>query len=166
MVISYATEANLFIKDLNQSPFNVGRRIELEDFTLTQLIDLNRRYRAPLRSANEVEQLQACIAGQPFLARRALDLLVTGQYHLSTLLTQADRDDGPFGDHLKRLLVSLSRLPAVLAYLRSLLTGAAPNDEESYFRLLAAGVIRHTSSGEIVFRCTLYQRYLTQHLKP
>ena len=129
-------------------------------------MDLNGRYGLPLRSASEVEQLHRCIAGQPFLARRALDLLATGQYDTITLLARADRDDGPFGDHLKRLLVSLSRLPAVTAYLRSLLNGVPPDDEESYFRLLAAGVICHTSSGEIVFLCALYKRYLTQHLKP
>ena len=33
LAIAYATEAHLFITDLNQSPFNVGTRLTLEDFT-------------------------------------------------------------------------------------------------------------------------------------
>src|SRR5712691_6279172 len=53
VVIAYATEAHLFIQDLNQSPFNVGRRLDLEDFNLQQTIDLNGRYAGPLRSYAE-----------------------------------------------------------------------------------------------------------------
>src|SRR6185369_11889429 len=37
--IAYATEAHLFISDLNQSPFNVGTRLTLEDFTGEQLAE-------------------------------------------------------------------------------------------------------------------------------
>jgi serine/threonine protein kinase len=43
LAIAYATEAHLFITDLNQSPFNVGTRLQLEDFTLAQIADLNER---------------------------------------------------------------------------------------------------------------------------
>ncbi|HWD39266.1 MAG TPA: AAA-like domain-containing protein, partial [Fimbriimonas sp.] len=34
VVIAYATEAHLFIRDLNQSPFNVGRHLLLQPFNL------------------------------------------------------------------------------------------------------------------------------------
>jgi len=44
MAIAYATEAHLFITDVNQSPFNVGTRLTVEDFTLSQVADLNERY--------------------------------------------------------------------------------------------------------------------------
>src|SRR5205085_2722820 len=33
LAIAYSTEAHLFITDVNQSPFNVGTRLALEDFT-------------------------------------------------------------------------------------------------------------------------------------
>ena len=46
LAIAYATEAHLFITDLNQSPFNVGTRIILEDFTLEQITELNHRWRS------------------------------------------------------------------------------------------------------------------------
>ena len=36
------------IDDLNQSPFNVGEVLELRDFSLDQLQDLNQRHGAPL----------------------------------------------------------------------------------------------------------------------
>src|SRR5205814_806452 len=37
MAIAYATEAHLFITDINQSPFNVGTRVALSDFTVEQV---------------------------------------------------------------------------------------------------------------------------------
>src|SRR5207244_2395389 len=48
LAIAYATEAHLFITDLNQSPFNVGTRLTLEDFVLGEVAELNRRYDSPL----------------------------------------------------------------------------------------------------------------------
>ena len=42
LAIAYATEAHLFIKDLNQSPFNVGTLVSLSDLTFDELEELNR----------------------------------------------------------------------------------------------------------------------------
>ena len=48
LAIAYATEAHLFITDVNQSPFNVGTRLTLEEFTFEQVEDLNQRHGSPL----------------------------------------------------------------------------------------------------------------------
>jgi class 3 adenylate cyclase/predicted Ser/Thr protein kinase len=164
VIIAYATEAHLFIEDLNQSPFNVGRRLELADFDLAQTADLNRRYREPLRSHAEVEALYGLIGGQPYLTRRALDVIATEEYGFAALMQRADSDEGPFQDHLKRTLAAVSRLPAVLGYARAVLEGGARPSDDAYHRLLEAGVIRQSREGETVFRCELYQRYLRKHL--
>ena len=73
LAIAYATEAHLFITDLNQSPFNVGTRLSLEDFTLQQVGELNGKYGAPLKNEAEIERFYALVGGQPYLARRGLD---------------------------------------------------------------------------------------------
>src|SRR5262245_46874020 len=49
LALAYATESHLFITDLNQSPFNVGLQLTLEDFTIAHVVELNRRYAEPLR---------------------------------------------------------------------------------------------------------------------
>ena len=164
VVIAYATEAHLFIQDLNQSPFNVGRRLNLEDFNLQQTIDLNGRYGGPLSSYAETESLYALIGGQPFLTRAALDALAAHRETLATLLERADSDDGPFNDHLKRILISVSRLPEVSDYAQTVLAGTALPHQDAYYRLLSAGIVRQNSAGEIVFRCALYRRYLQRLL--
>src|SRR5207247_2705066 len=40
LAIAYATEAHLFISDVNQSPFKVGTRMTLADFTSAHVSDL------------------------------------------------------------------------------------------------------------------------------
>jgi hypothetical protein len=165
VVIGYATEAHLFIQDLNQSPFNVGRRIDIEDFNLQQLVDLNNRYGGPLKSYAEVEQLQDLIGGQPFLTRRALDVLARGKMTLSDLVAQADQEDGPFGDHLKRILISVTRFEPVERAMKEALRSGAVSETDSFYRLAASGVVKKAEGGAVVPRCSLYLRYLSAHLK-
>src|SRR5207249_4543662 len=56
LALAYATEAHLFISDLNQSPFNVGTRLQLSDFDAVEIAELNERYSTPLRSAQDRER--------------------------------------------------------------------------------------------------------------
>jgi hypothetical protein len=164
VVISYATEAHLFIRDLNQSPFNVGRHLQLQGFDLNQMEELNRRYGTPLVSPGEVQVLRALIAGQPFLTRRALDVVKRGVMDFPTLVAQADQDEGPFGDHLKRILVSVSQMPEVLDALRASLESPQLKDADGFHRLLAAGVVYQSGDNKVDFSCELYRRYLRTHL--
>ncbi len=164
VVIGYATEAHLFIQDLNQSPFNVGRQLELGNFSVQHLEDLNRRYGFPLSSRDEIVQLHELVGGQPFLTRRAYDVLSRKVMDFTTLMATADRDDGPFGDHLKRILISVSQLPSVLDALRNSLSNPELRDTDGYHRLLAAGIVNQTGDRSVRLRCELYRRYLSQHL--
>lgn len=162
VVIGYATEAHLFIQELNQSPFNVGRQLPLQSFTLTETEDLNQRYQSPVQS-EQVEQLWRLISGQPFLTRRALDVLARGEIDFPMLLLKATEDDGPFGDHLKRILISVSQIPAVLEALRAPISGSSFKDSEGVQRLIAAGVARKNGD-RIELSCPLYRDYLSRHL--
>ncbi len=165
VVIGYATEAHLFIQDLNQSPFNVGRQIVLEPFTLEQVWDLNQRYGAPIKTRADAETLHRMVGGQPFLTRRALDHLARGVMDFSTLMATADRDDGPFGDHLKRILISVTQLPSVLDALKESMTHPDMTPQTDGFqRLLSAGILKQTIDKRVVLACELYGRYLSLHI--
>lgn len=163
VVMGYATEAHLFIQDLNQSPFNVGRQLALDDFDALQVEELNRRYGAPLKTG-EIPDLMRLIGGQPFLVRRALDVLARGAMDFPTLVATADRDDGPFGDHLKRILVSVSQLPEVMEALKTSLQRPDLRDAAGFPRLLSAGVVRQRADGQVELRCEAYRSYLAAHL--
>lgn len=161
--LSYATEASLFIRDLNQSPFNVGVAINLADFSTAEVDRLNERYGSPLRSGEERERLMALINGQPFLTRRALDKLARRDLSFDELERQAVQEEGPFGDHLHRLLFVLTQDTQIREGMMALLHNGTLPSEEVFHRLRSGGVIRGGTRQNAVFRCGLYRRYLALH---
>ena len=163
LAIAYSTEASLFITDLNQSPFNVGTRLSLQDFTLEQTALLNQRYGNPL-SPEETLRFYNLIEGQPYLARRGLDELAVGRMNFARLEAESAQDDGPFGEHLRRLPVVLSRSPDMLEVVRALLIGQPCESPNAFFRLRAAGVLSGGSCQEARLRCRLYAVYLARAL--
>jgi hypothetical protein len=164
LAIAYATEAHLFITDLNQSPFNVGTRLTLEDFTAEQVAQLNTRYGLPLKGAEEVGNFYRLTGGQPYLVRRGLHEMSTEKLSLAAFASVADRDEGPFGDHLRRILVLLAQDDALCQVIREILKGNGSPDQESFYRLRSAGVMAGDSAGEVRPRCQLYASYLEHHL--
>ncbi len=163
LAIAYATEAYLFISDPNQSPFNVGTRVALDDFTLDQVSDLNGRYGSPL-SAGEVERLYDIVGGQPYLVRRSLNEISSRGLKLDQFETVADRDDGPLGDHLRRMLVLLVKDASLCDAVRALLRGASCPDFDSFYRLRSSGVILGNDRDHARLRCRAYASYLRSHL--
>lgn len=163
LAIAYATEAHLFITNLNQSPFNVGTRLQLEDFTLEQVGELNRRYDTPLREAPELARFYKLVGGHPYLVRRGLYEMAAHGMALTTLENQADRDEGPYGDHLHRLLLALSDT-TLCDDVRAILRGQACPSAESFYRLRSAGLMVGETPQEIRPRCQLYATYLEKHL--
>lgn len=164
LAIAYATEAHLFITDLNQSPFNVGTRLTLEDFTFDQVADLNQRHGSPLRDTAELRRFHDLLGGQPYLVRRGLNELASGTITLPLFVTQADRDEGVFGDHLRRMLVLLAQDAKLADAVRGALRGQSSLDPGSFYRLRSAGVLRGDSPATAQFRCEIYASYLKGHL--
>lgn len=164
LAIAYATEAHLFITDVNQSPFNVGTRLALEDFTLEQLTDLNHRYGSPLHGEAEVARFARLVGGHPYLVRRGLHEMATQEMEIAAFEAQASRDEGIFGDHLRRILVLLAKDPALCEMVRSVLRREGCSCTESFFRLRSAGVMAGESVREVRPRCRLYELYLGRHL--
>ncbi len=162
LVLVTSTEPYQLIADLNQSPFNVGEVLDLLDFTLSQVHDLNKRHGMPLSMAEE-SKLMELVNGHPYLVRRALYLVARGLMTASDLFTQAIEDRGPFGDHLRYHLFRICDEPElVTALLRVISQQECPN-ERIFFRLRGAGLIRRCQSGAIP-RCSLYARYFQTYL--
>ena len=164
LVISYATEASLFITNVNQSPFNVGTHLTLSDFNFDQLSELNEKWGSPLKSIHEKEKLFEMLGGQPFLIQRAFQEMLGKQIAIDDLISKADKDDGIFGDHLRRLLVLLSSRISAKNYIVKLLSGEREIDAELFFKLRAAGILSGESASESRMRCKIYEKYLNRHL--
>jgi len=165
LVISYATEASLFITNVNQSPFNVGTHLTLNDFSSEQISQLNKQWGMPLSSKEEQDGLYAMVGGQPFLIQRAFQEMVGKDLGLNDLIKNADRDDGIFGDHLRRLLVLLSANETAKSSVIKLIRGEGGLEAEAFFRLRAAGILSGESASESRLRCKIYENYLKRHFQ-
>lgn len=166
LAIGYATEAHLFILDANQSPFNVGTRTQLADFTRAQLAEMNRRYGSPLATESAIERVLALTAGHPYLTRCCWDALTRRSATLEHLESEGGRDEGPFGDHLRRLLSGIQASPEIADSLRTVLAGTPRLPLDHFYRLRSAGVIAGESADAVRMRCRLYQDYFARHLLP
>lgn len=164
LAIAYATEAHLFITDLNQSPFNVGTRLTLSDFDLAQVADLNTRYGLPLPGGDAVARFHDLVGGQPYLVRRGLDEIGRRGLTIGQFEAEAGRDEGLFGDHLRRILITLSQDSGLTDIIRGLIRGEPCPTPESFYRLRSAGLVSGDSPNDARFRCRLYQTYLSRHL--
>ncbi len=164
IAIAYATEAHLFITDLNQSPFNVGTRLALEDFTPTQVAELNRRYDSPVKTQDELNRFYRLVGGQPYLVRRGLHELASRKISFDYLEEHAARDEAFYGDHLRRILVILVRDEVLTRAMRSVLNSQPCPGSESFDRLRSAGLLIGHTPEEARPRCRLYATYLRRHL--
>jgi serine/threonine protein kinase len=164
LAIAYATEAHLFITNLNQSPFNVGTRLQLEDFTVEQVNELNRRYSMPLREDAELARFYQLVGGHPYLVRRGLYEIAAHGLTLDTLEAQAQQEESPYSDHLHRLLLSLQQDTALCEDVRAILRGEKTISSDNFYRLRGAGLMVGETPQKIRPRCQLYAAYLEKHL--
>jgi len=160
MVIS--TEPYLLIPDVNQSPFNVGLSLYLEDFDEAQVCDLNRRHGSPV-TEQDFPQLMELLDGHPYLTRKALYTLVTEHMTWAELMRVAPTDHGPFSDHLRYHHWLLHDKPELREALKRVIRDNRCDDDTASFRLLRAGLVK--GSGEACkCRCGLYRKYFEDKL--
>ncbi|MBC8136592.1 MAG: adenylate/guanylate cyclase domain-containing protein [Fibrella sp.] len=164
LAIAYATEAHLFITDMNQSPFNVGTRLTLHDFTSEQVAELNVRYGSPM-NPSEIVVFHQLIGGQPYLTRRGLDELTANSgLSFAQFAKEAGRDEGVYGDHLRRMYLSLCQDQTLVKGMQVLLGGGSHLGAELFYRLRTAGLVQGESVTDAKIRCRVYEEYLKLHL--
>jgi len=159
MVIS--TEPYLLIGDANQSPFNVGTNLYLQDFNAEQVRDLNQRHGNPVNDV-ALEELTRFFGGHPYLTRKAFYLLVTEPMTWQKLVETSTDELGPFGDHLRRYHWMIQQDPALKTALKNIIKNNSCDDELMH-RLLQAGLVK--ASGDYAScRCDMYRQYFEEKL--
>jgi hypothetical protein len=152
------------IEDAYQSPFNVGVKVELADFTMEQVATLNDRLDSPL-SDGEVRPFYQLVGGHPHLVCRGLSWMATEKKSLDDLRACASLDNGPFGNHLRRLRL-VAQNPEQLNVLQALLRNAAVKNTDAVLHLRSAGVIVGDDYRNVRMRCGIYADYLRRHVLP
>jgi len=163
LIVVHSTEVYIPL-NINQSPFNVGLPVGLDDFTAEQMLDLAERHRLPW-GMPEVEALCGMIGGHPYLARVSMYYVARGEMSLGNLLEKAASEEGLFADHLKRHLWTLERHPSLAKAMKKVVASAEPlriRSEEA-FKLQSMGLV-HLERNDVTPRCDLYRKYFLDRL--
>jgi len=163
LILVSAAEPNYFIQSQEQSPFNVGRSVELTDFTPEQVAELNRLHGA-LLNEKETAELISLVGGHPYLVRLALYQVAAKAYTPAVLFDQASDDRGPFGEHLQRLWRQVSNEPQLIHGLQEIIRQRTCADPQIFYRLHAMGLVVRRQKNGIGPRCKLYSSYFRERL--
>lgn len=163
IVIGHSTSPNLWIQDVNQSPFNVGHRIRLEDFNAVEVAELESAYGCSL-GANDIDSLLDLVGGHPYLVRLVLYTLARNGWSYSRIKQLALDEDGPFAEHLHGLFWLLKDDNGISRALWEVIANGCCDQELHYQRLHAGGLIRGESRNAVQMRCQLYHEYFKRHL--
>jgi serine/threonine protein kinase len=162
LFLSSSTDPYLLIDNPHQSPFNVATLISLQDFTLAETEELNRRHNSPLTQA-EIGDLMNLLSGHPFLTRLALYQVTLGKIDMPALLNQATEDTGPFGEHLRHYLLRVLAQPELKRALGQIAQRQTYEENHIFHRLKEAGLIKKVGR-RVVFRNNLYDHYFKERL--
>ncbi|WP_208345781.1 AAA-like domain-containing protein, partial [Aetokthonos hydrillicola] len=145
---------------LNQSPFNVGLPVQLNNFSKQEVQQLAQRYELNWEDGEEAMQLIDMVGGHPALVQIALYHLSRGNATLAQLLETAPTPTGIYSHHLQRHLVTLQEQPELASTLLAVINANEPVrlDGMLSYKLSSLGLI--TESGhKAIPTCKLYQQY-------
>lgn len=160
ILLVISTEPYLLIGEPNQSPFNVGTKVLLDDFDRKQTLKLNEGYRNPLTS-DYIDAFIDLLGGHPYLTSKALYTMVVDELSWEELVKVSRSDRGPFGDHLKRYWWLLRDEPQLVEALRQFIRSQIYPEQLAFYRLVQAGLLTGDDPRECAFRCKLYEQYFS-----
>jgi hypothetical protein len=151
-------------EDSNHSPFNVGERVRLPEFTPIQVQNLVVSHGLNWHDRH-VADLIGLVSGHPFLIRLALYEVAHRKTLLHNLLVTADREDGLYSEHLQRHFRYLERE----AELKQIMRKVVHNDRPVFIPSTSLPQLRDSGLIKVVGDCIepanqLYRSYFRQRL--
>ena len=158
LALVISTEPYLLIAEADRSPFNVGTTIELKPFSNADCQRLNDAHGSILNE-RQVTELWQLLEGHPYLTRLAFyRLTAPDAVGFDALVSTAGEERGPFGEHLRAMLFRLHGRPQLLEGLRQILARGTSADDDVYYRLFGAGLVRR-EAGRIAPANRLYAQF-------
>ena len=117
----------------------MGTAITLEPFSKAECAKLNDLYGAPL-DTRQLEDFWRLSRGQLYLTREGFHRLAFRRMDFEVLMKVASEDHGPFGDHLRSMLMKLHQSAELLNAMKQIIAGKAC-DDDAYYRLSGAGFV-------------------------
>ncbi len=163
-LLATSSEPGFFIQDLNQSPFNIGVRVELGPFTPEEVSTFADRHGLSL-ARNDVDNIMEYVGGQPYLVHLLLYHLTHHPESVKQLFDARTAGDGVFRDHLQRYLMQFQQEKDLAEAMKNIISGKGCQDLRIANRLEAAGLVNLNKQREFVPFCKLYKEFFRGELK-
>ena len=163
LILSHSTEVYIPL-DINQSPFNAGIPIFLEEFDANRVETLASLYQLDWNES-QVAQLMDLVGGHPYLVRLAMYQIKTSSLTLEQFLDRATLEMEIYSDPLRRLLNTLKQSAELTSAFAKVVKSAEPIalDSLQIYQLHSIGLVRYEQN--LVFpRCKLYRDYFSRVL--
>lgn len=157
LMVVHSTEIYVPLQ-LNQSPFNVGLPVQLDNFSIEQVQQLAQRYKLNWTDGQEASQLMALVGGHPALVHIALYHLSRGEV-MGQLLQSAHTSTGIYRHHLQRHWATLQQQPQLAIALHAVIRATEPVLLEPIvaYKLSSMGLIK-LEHNKATLSCQLYRR--------
>ncbi|MBE9046934.1 AAA-like domain-containing protein [Pleurocapsales cyanobacterium LEGE 10410] len=163
LILAHSTEVYIPL-DINQSPFNAGLPILLEEFNPSQVEALAAVYKLDWYKS-EVEKLMNLLGGHPYLVRLAMYQVKTEDLTLEQFLSQATSEVGIYSSLLRHLLNILKQSPKLTSAFAEVVSSNEPVslDTIQVYQLHSIGLVKYQQN-MVRPRCKLYRNYFNRIL--
>ncbi len=168
LIVTHSTEIYISL-NLNQSPFNVGLSLKLEEFDRQQVQELAKRYELDQDKFNitpeQINSLSQIVGGHPYLINLAFCHLITKDNDINKIIYEASTDAGIFRDHLRGYLVTLNNYAELATAFKQVIQ----SDDEvilnsiSAYELESMGLVKLKANATVP-SCELYRIYFRDRL--
>jgi hypothetical protein len=162
LALVLATDARLYLRNLNHSPFNVGRRVAVEDLRPAEIDEIVRCHGVDLGGSEDLRRFHQMVGGSAYFACRTLQAMAEQGWSVEEVCAHAGRDDGPLAGPLRDIHAKLAGDAELSGAVRRVLAGQGCGDDE-LSRLRSGGVLLGEPESPR-FRNAAIRRYLEDHL--
>ncbi|WP_222427372.1 AAA-like domain-containing protein, partial [Hyella patelloides] len=158
LVLAHSTEVYIPL-DINQSPFNAGVPILLEEFDDKQVKILANLYQLKWDKF-EISQLMDLVGGHPYLVRLAMYHVKNQNIPLEKLLQNAVSETGIYSNSLRRLSNILNQSPELSSAFARVVQSDEPIALNSLqiYKLHSLNLVKYQQN-LVSPRCKLYRNY-------
>lgn len=162
-MLSTSSEPSFFIDDLNQSPFNVGYRVELCTFNKEEVEEFASRHGQYLRP-DELNRIMDYVGGRPYLVHNLLYHIVQKSVPYEMLFDAESAGGAIFQDHLNHYLLKFQQDKSLKEAMKKVIFGKGCRDKKLEIRLKAAGLVQEDEHQKVIPLCKLYSDFFRKEL--
>jgi hypothetical protein len=165
-LLGTSSEPAFFIKDPNQSPFNIGenQKHSLLPFSEDEIHLFAHRFGLQLDSEKyTAKHILAYLGGHPYLNHLLFHHMVRKPESIENFFHAVSAGSGIFRPHLERYQYQFEREPKLTSTMVKVIKGEGCPQLKMADRLLAAGLVKRDSQQKVVPLCSLYRDYFSKH---